>query len=39
MCKEKFKFNAAHFIAYKGFREMLHGHNYKVGVKIKREMK
>ena len=32
---ERFKFNAAHFIAYDGFRERLHGHNYHVGVKIK----
>ena len=26
--------NAAHFIAYKGFREPLHGHNYQVSVAI-----
>ena len=32
--KADFKFNCAHFIAYKGFRERLHGHNYKVSVKI-----
>ena len=29
---DRFKFNAAHFIAYKGFRERLHGHNYSVTV-------
>ena len=33
--KENFKFNCAHFIAYKGFRERLHGHNYRVGVRIR----
>jgi len=32
--KESFKFNAAHFIAYPGFRERLHGHNYRVSVRI-----
>jgi hypothetical protein len=32
--KDYMKFNAAHFIAYKGFREKLHGHNYRVGVTI-----
>ena len=30
--KENLKFSAAHFIAYPGFREPLHGHNYQVGV-------
>jgi len=29
-----FKFNSSHFVVYKGFREPLHGHNYKVSVKI-----
>lgn len=33
--KESFKFNAAHFIAYKGFRERLHGHNYRMSVRMK----
>jgi 6-pyruvoyltetrahydropterin/6-carboxytetrahydropterin synthase len=32
--KENLKFNAAHFIAYRGFRERLHGHNYQVTVRI-----
>lgn len=32
--KEDFKFNCAHFIAYKGFRERLHGHNYRVSVSL-----
>jgi len=32
--KDYLKFNAAHFIAYKGFREKLHGHNYRVSVEI-----
>ncbi len=29
-----FKFNSSHFVIYKGYREPLHGHNYKVSVKI-----
>lgn len=32
--KESFKFNAAHFIAYRGYRERLHGHNYRMSVRI-----
>jgi len=32
--KDSFKFNAAHFQIYQGFRERLHGHNYRVGVRI-----
>lgn len=32
--KADFKFNCAHFISFKGFREKLHGHNYTVGVKV-----
>jgi dihydroneopterin triphosphate aldolase (PTPS-III) / 6-pyruvoyltetrahydropterin synthase len=32
--KESFKFNAAHFIAYPGYRERLHGHNYRVSVRM-----
>jgi 6-pyruvoyltetrahydropterin/6-carboxytetrahydropterin synthase len=32
--KEYLKFNAAHFISYPGFRERLHGHNYRVAVRI-----
>jgi 6-pyruvoyltetrahydropterin/6-carboxytetrahydropterin synthase len=32
--KENLKFSAAHFIAYKGFREPLHGHNYQVSVRV-----
>ncbi len=32
--KDYLKFNAAHFIAYPGFRELLHGHNYRVSVDI-----
>ncbi|HYB99720.1 MAG TPA: 6-carboxytetrahydropterin synthase [Candidatus Limnocylindrales bacterium] len=32
--KDSFKFNAAHFIAYPGFRERLHGHNYRVSVRL-----
>lgn len=32
--KETFKFNAAHFIAYRGFRERLHGHNYRLSLRV-----
>ena len=32
VAKENLKFSAAHFIAYPGFREPLHGHNYQIGV-------
>mmetsp|Transcript_68047 Transcript_68047/g.162419 ORF Transcript_68047/g.162419 Transcript_68047/m.162419 type:complete len:416 (-) Transcript_68047:101-1348(-) len=28
------KFSAAHFVAFEGFREPLHGHNYTVGLRI-----
>lgn len=31
---DTFKFNAAHFVAYTGFRERLHGHNYKLSVRL-----
>jgi dihydroneopterin triphosphate aldolase (PTPS-III) / 6-pyruvoyltetrahydropterin synthase len=32
--KADFKFNCAHFIAFRGFRERMHGHNYRLFVKI-----
>jgi len=32
--KDTFKFNAAHFVAFPGFRERLHGHNYRIGVRL-----
>lgn len=32
--KDYLKFSAAHFIAYPGFRERLHGHNYRVSVSL-----
>lgn len=34
MAKEDFKFHAGHFVAYEGFRERLHGHNYRAGVRL-----
>jgi len=34
VAKENLKFSAAHFIAYPGFREPLHGHNYQLGAKV-----
>jgi len=33
--KEDFKFHCAHFVAFKGYRERLHGHNYTVGVRMR----
>ncbi len=32
--KELLRFTAAHFIAFKGFREPLHGHTYQAEVKV-----
>ena len=34
VAKEYLKFAAAHFIAYPGFREPLHGHNYQMSVRV-----
>ena len=34
VAKENLKFSAAHFIAYPGFREPLHGHNYQIGIRV-----
>ena len=34
MESENFKFSSGHFVAYRGFRERLHGHNYTMAVKI-----
>ena len=28
------KFNCAHFIAFSGFRERMHGHNYRCSIKL-----
>lgn len=36
--KDYLKFNAAHFMAYKGFREALHGHNYRVSVEVEGDL-
>jgi 6-pyruvoyltetrahydropterin/6-carboxytetrahydropterin synthase len=38
VAKESFKFAAAHFITYPGFREALHGHNYAVAVTVEGEL-
>ena len=32
--KESFKFNAAHFVAFPGFRERLHGHEYRLKIRL-----
>ena len=37
MNSEAFKFSCAHFVAYQGFRERLHGHNYTVDVHLNGE--
>jgi 6-pyruvoyl-tetrahydropterin synthase len=34
VAKDYLKFAAAHFIAYPGFREPLHGHNYQMSVRV-----
>ena len=34
VAKDSFKFNAAHFVAYPGFRERLHGHNYMLSIRL-----
>jgi 6-pyruvoyltetrahydropterin/6-carboxytetrahydropterin synthase len=36
--KEYLKFSSGHFIAYPGFREPLHGHNYQVSVRLEAEL-
>lgn len=36
--KDYLKFAAAHFIAYPGFRERLHGHNYQVSVRVEADL-
>jgi len=36
--KDYLKFSAAHFIAYPGFREPLHGHNYQVSVRVEGDL-
>ena len=36
--KDYLKFAAAHFIAFPGFREPLHGHNYQVSVSIEADL-
>lgn len=36
--KDYLKFSAAHFIAYKGFREALHGHNYRLSVEVEGDL-
>jgi len=38
VAKDYLKFAAAHFIAYPGFREPLHGHNYQVSVRVDAEL-
>lgn len=38
VAKEYLKFASAHFIAYPGFRERLHGHNYQMSVRVEAEL-
>ena len=35
VAKQEFKFNLAHFVAFPGFRERLHGHNYHMSVTLR----
>ena len=35
VAKDDFRFSAGHFMAFKGFRELLHGHNYTVSISLK----
>lgn len=39
MGKEDFKFSSSHFVAFDGFRERLHGHNYTCAVRLKGEVR
>lgn len=32
--KETFKFNSSHFVAFPGFRERLHGHSYRISIRL-----
>ncbi|GMI43183.1 hypothetical protein TeGR_g14391 [Tetraparma gracilis] len=34
VAKQEFKFNLAHFVAFPGFRERLHGHNYHMSITL-----
>ena len=36
--KDYLKFSAGHFIAYPGFREALHGHNYRMSVDVEGDL-
>ncbi|CAN0097530.1 unnamed protein product, partial [Ectocarpus sp. 8 AP-2014] len=38
VAKEDFKFSSSHFVAFEGFRERLHGHNYSCSVRLKGEV-
>jgi len=38
VAKEYLKFASAHFIAYPGFRETLHGHNYQMSVRVEADL-
>lgn len=39
VAKEDFKFSSSHFVAFEGFRERLHGHNYSCGVRLRGEVR
>src|SRR5947199_10070307 len=38
VAKDYLKFAAPHFIAYPGFREPLHGHNYQVSLRVEADL-
>eukprot|EP00752_Nemacystus_decipiens_P007350 g6574.t1 len=35
VAKEDFKFSSSHFVAFDGFRERLHGHNYSASIRLR----
>lgn len=39
VAKEDFKFSSSHFVAFEGFREHLHGHNYSCSVRMRGEVR
>jgi len=39
VAKEDFKFSSSHFVAFDGFRERIHGHNYSCSVRLRGEVK
>lgn len=38
VAKEDFKFSSSHFVAFDGFRERIHGHNYSCSIRLRGEV-